>query len=320
MKLLLKIFASLFVCVILAGAQTALAEDSMYRCGNTFQDTPCKGVVSKPINEPKPKKPVVTIHHEAAEKKVAVVKEQPAPALPVDCKKQGEDAKVIAKLREIGVPEQDQIIITTDKTKITLIKKVYSLSGNAFQIQSSVEKECLQQTQKTSLTSQWMTKAKKLLGLGAAPAPSKPKPAPAKIATKPAQAQIRSTADPKPVIEPAQPALPAAAPVEPSPPAVPAPQSEPAPEPAAKPAPSPEPVAPPVPEKPAPAPAKPEPAPAPAPAQEEAQDDPQGICSSLQKGLKNVNDQLKKGGDAATMTDLKNQKTQLERIYKSSGC
>jgi hypothetical protein len=56
------------------------------------------------------------------------------------------------------------------------------------------------------------------------------------------------------------------------------------------------------------------------PAQEQAQDDPQGICSSLKAGLKNVADEKRKGGDAARMTDLKNQQIQLENIYKSSGC
>jgi hypothetical protein len=309
---MLKVFASLIVYAFLVGAQPALAEDSMYRCGNTYQDTPCKGVVSKPINEPKPKKANISVHETPVTKKVVAAKE-PAPTLQADCKKRGEDAKVIGKLRDIGVPEQDQVAITTDKAKITLIKKVYGLSGNAFQVQNAVEKECLQQNQKTSLTGQWMAKAKKLLGFGAAPATSKPKPVP-----KPTQPEIRSTADPKPVeIAPVQ------TPVEPMP-APSEPQTAPAAPELAPTPPPPEPAPPPEP-KPAPEP-KPEPVPAPpakptpAPAQEQAQDDPQGICSALKAGMKNVADEKRKGGDAARMTDLKNQQIQLENIYKSSGC
>jgi hypothetical protein len=310
---MLKVFASLIVCAILVCVQPALAEDSMYRCGNTYQDTPCKGVVSKPINEPKPKKANISVHETPVTKKVVAAKE-PAPTLQADCKKSGEDAKVIGKLRDIGVPEQDQVAITTDKAKITLIKKVYSLSGNAFQVQNAVEKECLQQSQKISLTSQWMAKAKKILGFGTSATTSKPKSTPIKVApAKPAQSPIRSTADPKLVEIPPEPTIPMPAPImPPEPQAVPAAEPSPAAQPVPEPQPAPEP-------KPEPAPAPPA-KPAPAPAKEDVQDDPQGICSALKAGMKNVADEKRKGGDAARMTDLKNQQIQLENLYKSSGC
>ena len=56
---MLKVFASLVVCVILASGQTALAND-VYRCGTTYQDTPCKNATSKPINAKPERKSITT--------------------------------------------------------------------------------------------------------------------------------------------------------------------------------------------------------------------------------------------------------------------
>jgi hypothetical protein len=320
MKLLLKVFASLIVCVMLAGAQTALADD-LYRCGNTYQDTPCKGVASKPINEKPAKKPPINNNVAPANKKVVDSKVAAAPITEADCKKRGEDAKVVARLRDIGVHENDQLTIATDVEKKALIKKVYGHSGNAFQIQNAVEKECLQQLQKTNLTSKWMSQARSLLGFGGAPKPTeasvkdKAKPAP-KIktaTTQPAKPQVRSTADPKPVIEPDQPM--AAPTAQPEPNA----QPEQAPAPVIQPEPviaQPEP--PPAPPEPEPTPVAP---PAPVAQKEEAPAaDSQGMCSALKAGLANIASQKRKGGDAAFMKDLRDQQTELENVMKSAGC
>jgi hypothetical protein len=318
MKLLLK----LFMCLIVMAAQAALADD-LYRCGNTYQDTPCKGVVSKPINEKPAKKSPINNNVAPASKKVVTsnnTSTAAAPATDADCKKRGEDAKVIARLRDIGVHENDQLSIATDVEKKALIKKVYGHSGNAFQIQNAVERECTQQLQKTSLTSKWMSQARRLLGFGAAPAPAevsvknKAKPAP-KIKTapaQPAQPQVRSTADPKEVLEPTQPEAntqPAPTPViqpepvvaQPEPPPVPEPTPAAAPAPVAKPAPPPEPQK-------------------PAEQKEEAPADSQGMCGALKAGLANIASQKRKGGDAAFMKDLKDQQTELENVMKSAGC
>jgi hypothetical protein len=331
MKLLLKIF----ICVILAGAQAALADD-LYRCGNTYQDTPCKGVASKPINEAKPKKPNVTIHqpkpNQATSAEKTVATNAPSTALQTDCKKRGEDAKVIAKLRDIGVLENDQLVIATDVEKKALIKKVYGHSGNAFQIQNALEKECLQQQQKASLTSKWMSQARRMLGFGAAPAETSVKDNAKPVRTtkaapaKPTKPQVRSTADPKPVIEPDQsisaPEIQHEPIAQPEPAPAPAIQTEPV---VAQPEPTPAPHVP----EPTPAPTA-KAAPAPQPAElapqkevehkETAQADPQGMCGALQAGLANIASQKRKGGDAAFMKDLKAQQTELENVMKSAGC
>ncbi len=309
------------VCLILAYAQAAPADD-LYRCGNTYQDTPCKGVVSKPINEKPYKKPSVTIapvsKNTAPVSNIVTTNKTPAPVTDAECKKRGEAAKVIMKLREIGVTANDQIAIATDSASIARIKDVYSRSGSAFQVQNAVERECMQQLQKTSLTSKWMEQAKRMLGFGTAPdeinTKNKAKPLP-----------ITRTAPPKPVSVQPVPTQPVPAQVEPqaAPPVPSAPASVIQPEPVAPAAPVAAP-APPTPDAPIAQPPTPATKPttqvAPATQKEDIQGDTQGICSSLKAGLANIAGQKRKGGDAATMKDLKDQQDNLESVMKSAGC
>ncbi|MEQ1599286.1 MAG: hypothetical protein ABL880_07975 [Methylotenera sp.] len=314
---MLKVFASLIVCVILASGQTALAND-VYRCGTTYQDTPCKNAASKPINE-KLERKNVTPGVSKTTQKVQI----PASAN-TDCKLRGESAKSIANMRDTGLSEETLKANAADSYTAALVTDVYKRTGSAFQIQNTIERECVQQQQKQSLTSKWMAQAKRLLGVGAAPANAnvKNKTSPQSTATsiatnktapaKPAQPQVRSTADPKPVLEPTQPVP--APPVQPEP----SPQPE---------QPAPIQVEPPAPEPPPPAPvAKPstppvEPAPQkPAEPKEVAQEDSQGMCSALKAGLANIASQKRKGGDATFMKDLKEQQTELENVMKSAGC
>jgi hypothetical protein len=317
MKLLFKII----MCVILAGAQTAFAVD-MYRCGNSYQDTPCKNTTSKPINEKPDRKSVTTSPSKTASKA-----QIPASAN-TDCKLRGEAAKSIANMRDTGLSEDSLKANAADAYTAALVTDVYKRTGSAFQIQNAVERECVQHQQKQSLTSKWMAQAKRLLGVGTAPASAnvKNKTSPQATATtiatnkaapaKPAQPQVRSTADPKPVLEPAHPA--------PAPPVQPEPSQPPA---SAPEQPTPIQVEPPAPEPPPPAPVAiptphAEPAPQkPAPQKEEtAQADSQGICGALKAGLANIASQKRKGGDAAFMKDLKDQQTELENVMKSAGC
>jgi hypothetical protein len=312
---MLKVFASLVVCVILASGQTALAND-VYRCGTTYQDTPCKNTASKPINA-KPERKNVTANVSKPTQKV----QMPASAN-TDCKLRGESAKSIANMRDTGLSEDTLKANAADSYTATLVTDVYKRTGSAFQIQNAVERECVQNQQKQSLTSKWMAQAKRLLGVGTAPASAnvKNKTSPQATATtiatskttpaKPAQSQVRSTADPKPVLDPVQPVAPA--------------QPEPNPQPEQ---PAPMHIEPPAPEPPLPAPvAIPtppvEPAPQkPAPQQEAAvQEDSQGMCGALKAGLANIASQKRKGGDAAFMKDLKEQQTELENVMKSAGC
>jgi hypothetical protein len=321
----MKLLLNVFVYLMLVGAQTALAND-MYRCGNSYQDTPCKNATSKPINEKTARKNVTTSNN-----KTTINKAQIPASANTDCKLRGESAKSIANMRDTGLSEDALKANAADSYTAALVTDVYKRTGSAFQIQNAIERECIQQQQKQSLTSKWMSQAKRLLGFGAAPANSnvKNKTSPQPVAinkiapAKPAQPQIRSTADPKPVLEPGQAVpvpAPAVQPEEPSQPLAPAP-TQPVPtqvEPAAPP---------PVPEPPPPAPvAKPTPMPAepapqkPAAQKEVAQEDAQGMCGALKAGLANIASQKRKGGDAAYMKDLKEQQIELENVMKSAGC
>ncbi len=286
-------------------AQTALAAD-VYRCGNSYQDTPCKAVASKPINQ----KPAAASTSNVTTKKI----ELPT-AVNADCKQRGEAAKSIAKMRESGLEEGALKSSATDSYTAALVTDVFKHQGSAFQIQNAIERECVQQQQKTSLTGKWMAEARRLLGFGAAsnsanisakpPAPAKPAPTKPTL-TKPAPAtpvspQIKSTAEPKPVAEPTPPPAPIvqpeqAAPAAPTP--APAPTVETAP-------PEPTPPAQPVAKK---------------PVAKAAQDDNQGMCDSLKAGLKNISEQKHKGGDDALMQDLKQQEDNLKSVMDSAGC
>ena len=288
-------------------AQTALADD-LYRCGNTYQDTPCKGVVSKPINK-KPFKPAPVNTSSVSKKDTA--SNTPASTADANCKKQGEAAKLIIKLRDSGVTADEQIAIATDSASVARIKDTYSRGGSAFQVQNAVERECMQQQQKTSLTSKWMAQAKQMLGFGTNSGAAATHTA---AKNKAKQNPISKTATAKPL--PPQPTA----------------QVEPQAAPAAMPEQSgplsviqPEVVAPTAPTAAAPDTPIAKPTvvatqPAPTAQKEENQEDPQGMCTSLKAGLKNIAEQKRKGGSAAVMKDLKAQQSNLEGVMKSAGC
>jgi len=297
----------IIVCLLVLFAQNALAED-MYRCGNTYQDTPCKGGGSKPINK-KPFKPSPVNNSSVSKKEIA--SNTPASAADADCKKQGEAAKLIIKLRDSGVTADEQIAIATDSAAVARIKDAYSRSGSAFQVQNAVERECLQQEQKTSLTSKWMAQAKRLLGFGtnsgAAPTHTvakekvKQKPISKTATTKPLPPQPTAQVEPQ--------VAPAAMPEQSGPLAVIQPEVVAPTAPVAA-----------APDTPIAKPTVVATQPAPSAQKEESQDDPQGMCTSLKAGLKNIAEQKRKGGSAAMMKDLKAQQNNLEGVMKSAGC
>jgi hypothetical protein len=310
---------NVFVYLMLACCQSALAAD-VYRCGNTYQDSPCKTEVSKPINQ----KPV---NNDAApaSNKVSTSKTQIPPAANADCKLRGEAAKSIVKMREAGKTEDELKASATDSYTAALVKDVYKHQGTAFQVQNSIERECVQQLQKASLTSKWMAEAKRLLGAGTVTKDSanhstKPQ------ATSPAQTATTARAAP-PAASPAQPAtgttpapVTSPAPTKPIPTAPPTQQEPVRAEPIAKPEP-PAAVTNPPPQEIAPA-AEPTPVAEPTPIaqKDEPEEDTLGMCKALKAGLANIASQKRKGGSAALMKDLKEQQIELENVMKSGGC
>ncbi len=156
-----------FAFVLLLFSQSILADD-LYRCGNTYQDTPCKSAASsKPIS-----KSAVKNSAKQTGNTPVTNKKQTSLEANIDCKQRGESAKKIMRMREAGKTVDDQLKAEPDSASQALIKDVYNRSGSSFQVQNAIERECTQQKQKTKLTSKWMAETKRLLGIGTAPAKS----------------------------------------------------------------------------------------------------------------------------------------------------
>jgi len=145
--------------VLLVFSQPILADD-LYRCGNTYQDTPCKNAASsKPIGKSSVNKNTAHIEYKATSNNNRV----PA-VVSVDCKQRGESAKKIMRKREAGKTVDDQLNAEHDSVSQALIKDVYSHNGSSFQVQNAIEHECIQQQEKSRLSEKQMIESKRLKG------------------------------------------------------------------------------------------------------------------------------------------------------------
>ncbi len=262
------------VCILLACSQASIA-DELYRCGNNYQDRPCKGAKNSSA-----------VTKKAPHKVNQAVKQSPS-ATNADCKQRGEAAKAIAKLREAGKNQEQQINGTSDTSSQALIKEVYNRRGSALQVQHAFEHECMQQIEKERLTNKQMAESQRLRNgnanrssnknskktqtpieqAGQLLAPSQA-PSPTQAATQ-TQAEKTAPAVQPPVVK-----------------TMPEPKVE-----KAKPANKP---------------------------QDEG--DELGICRSFKAGIDNISSEKLKGGDAAHLKDLNQQQEHLKQEMKSSGC
>ncbi|MGB7816954.1 MAG: hypothetical protein WBL28_11465 [Methylotenera sp.] len=278
--------------VLLVFSQSILADD-LYRCGNTFQDTPCKTAASsKPVG----KSAVKNSARQTGNMSVTN-KKQTSLETNDDCKQRGESAKKIMRMREAGKTVDDQLKAAPDSESQALINEVYKRNGSSFQVQNAIERECAQQKQKTKLTSKWMAETKRLLGIGTAPTKNSTK-SKTKLSPTPAE-QAAALLQPTPPSMQPTPVQPASSPQQPAP---------------------------------VTQPATAQPGQAVQPAEtaqktitaekdnQQNQEDEQGVCSSLKAGLENIASQKRKGGNAAYMKDLKQQQNHLEGAMKSAGC
>ena len=212
-----------------------------------------------------------------------VANKQPISKQPIsadaDCQQEGDLAESIIDRREVGRTVDDIIAMPPTGASGDFIRKVYSLKGSSYQANSTVARECMRQKAKSRSTNKKLNQPQKLT-----PPATKPKAdVPARMPT-----------------------------VVPAPQPSPAPVTKPVPAPVAPPIiePAPVPVAPPIAEPANSQETKPE-----AP---QNQQDPQGICSSLQAGLDNVAKQRKRG--AGSEADFNRQQKELEKVMKDSGC
>jgi hypothetical protein len=112
------------LCVLLTG-MAPLAAQTLYRCGNTYQDKPCSnGQQGK----------VVTIL-KGAEAKDGL--------LDVNCSQKGQDAQKIMWARESGMTEKEMLDKAKTASERELVMSVYRQRGSSAQIRQSVEAACI---------------------------------------------------------------------------------------------------------------------------------------------------------------------------------
>jgi hypothetical protein len=151
--------------VFLVFSQPILADD-LYRCGNTYQDKPCKNAASsKPVGRSSVNKNSAHIDY-----KVTTNNNTVPTVVNVDCKRRGVSAKKIMRMREAGKTVDDQLNAEPDSVSQALIKDVYSHTGSSFQVQNAIEHECIQQQEKNRLSEKQMIESKRLKGTESASA------------------------------------------------------------------------------------------------------------------------------------------------------
>lgn len=115
------------VVVILSFAPLSASAQSLYRCGNTYQDKPCEKGDQK----------VVGVNRAAAANE--------KPALDLACSRLGEQAKKIIWMREGGALKEKLLSEANSEEQRKLIVDVYSIRGNSTDVRSAIENECMAQ-------------------------------------------------------------------------------------------------------------------------------------------------------------------------------
>jgi hypothetical protein len=183
MQLFLK---HVLTCVVIFGVQSAFAGD-MYRCGNSFQDTPCVGTtkdsLAKPIKASSKKTPVA-LNKTAVEPSKGDASKDKAPAansadskvdtqtqttqapatIDTDCRQRGDASKKISWMREIGKTIDEQLTTAPDFKTKQLVADVYNHTGSSLQVKNAIERECMQQKEKDKLADKLMIEARRLRG------------------------------------------------------------------------------------------------------------------------------------------------------------
>ena len=152
---------------------------TMYRCGNTYQDTKC---VSTAASKVVGKTATVGLQSPATQLSTS---QSPASQLPAsgttlkidaDCVMQGETAKKIMWMREIGKTADDQLSSVKDALTRQLIPVVYQHRGSSIEVKTQIEQECMQQKEKDRLATQLIIEAQRLRSGGKMPNSATSKP------------------------------------------------------------------------------------------------------------------------------------------------
>lgn len=148
-------------CALLSSAQATLAATT-YRCGNSFQDTPCANQIDhkagKSTKSANANAATVTSTTTVGTKSGDLSPYQ----IDADCKQRGDAAKKIMWLREIGKTKEDQLSNAQDEPTQALIHEVYSNRGSSLDVKNKIEQSCMQQKEQDRLAEQLLSAAKKL--------------------------------------------------------------------------------------------------------------------------------------------------------------
>jgi hypothetical protein len=117
----------LLVLSMTTGAQA----QTLYRCGNSYQDKPCdKGQKEQILG------------------KLATTDNTNKPVVDASCRLRGEDAKKIIWMREAGATQERVLSEAGTEERKKLINEIYAQRGNAADVRAAVEKECMDEKQR----------------------------------------------------------------------------------------------------------------------------------------------------------------------------
>jgi hypothetical protein len=138
--------------VLLVCSQAVLAAN-LYRCGTSYQDTPCTstGANNKAIK---------------SNAKVANTDSSQPEKIDTNCKQRGEAAKKIMWAREVGKTLDQQLESSNDRYSQALIKDVYNHRGSSLEVRNAIEQECMQQKEQDKLADKLITEAQRLRSKG----------------------------------------------------------------------------------------------------------------------------------------------------------
>ena len=146
-SLIFKVLAFSFLIY----SQSTIAA-SLYRCGNSYQDTPCKEATTKPI------KNITQSSTKTADENQVVQK------IDADCKQRGDAAKKIMWAREVGKTADQQIEEAQSSYSKALVRDVYNHRGSSLEVKNAIEQECMQQKDQDRLAEKLIIEAERLRG------------------------------------------------------------------------------------------------------------------------------------------------------------
>jgi hypothetical protein len=109
---------------------------TMYRCGNTYQDSPCQ---SAPANK--------TFNSSGAAKTTSA---SAAPVTDVQCSGRGAEAIKITWQREAGKTLEQQLTGVSSPTQRALIEETYGIRGTAPEVRSAIEAACMKRKEEAA--------------------------------------------------------------------------------------------------------------------------------------------------------------------------